>query len=212
MFVQVVRGVVGDPVVAFARLDHWLEHLAPTADGWLGTTAGVSRDRQLVSLVRFATAEDARRSSDRVEQGEWWAESMLLFQSDVTFHNYDGVALFGDGGSDAAGMVEVLSGRVPSSRSGPEIAERLAQQAMDRGTGVGLIGGLVGAREDGDFTQAAYFCRSAVNRPPPTPAPSLDGRADDLRLLRLKRLWFGSPEHAGRPAVETRTADSPGLS
>ena len=200
MFVQVVRGVVADPAATFARLDHWLEHLAPTAQGWLGTTAGISQDRELVSFVRFASVADARRSSDRVEQGQWWAESMLLFTGDVSFDNYDGIALFGDGGSDAAGMVEVLRGRVRRGASGPDIAERLARQAMDRGRDVGLIGGLVGAREDGGFTQAAYFCRSALGQTPPSPDPSLDGRPADLRLLRLERLWFGSPERAGRPA------------
>src|SRR3712207_6264557 len=89
MFVQVVRGLVADPEAAFARLDHWLEHLGPTAPGWLGTTAGVTADRQLVSFVRFATAADARASSDRVEQGQWWAESVLLFDGDVSFDNYE---------------------------------------------------------------------------------------------------------------------------
>src|SRR4051794_28734624 len=119
MFVQVVRGPVIDGAATLARLDHWLEHLAPTAEGWLGTTAGLTRDRELVAFVRFATAADARRSSDRIEQGQWWAESMLLFAGDVSFDNFDDVTVFGDGGSDAAGTVEVLRGRVRPGSGGP---------------------------------------------------------------------------------------------
>jgi hypothetical protein len=210
MFVQVVRTQVADADAVMARLDHWLEHLAPSALGWLGTTAGVTRENHLVSFVRFASEDDARRSSDRVEQGQWWAESMLLFTGDVSFDNYDGVALFGDGGSDAAAMVEVVRGRVRVGRSGADLANRLAQPAMDRGRDAGLIGGLVGALDDGSFTQAAYFCRSALDRPPPRPEPGAlaQGRepASDVRQLRLTRLWFGSPEHAGRPAAGTRSA------
>ena len=119
MFVQVVRGVVADPLATFARLDDWLEHLAPGAEGWLGTTAGVTPERELVSFVRFATAADARRSSDRVEQGLWWAGSVLLFTGDVVFDNYDGVEVLGDGGADGAGAMEVLLGRARQGRDGP---------------------------------------------------------------------------------------------
>lgn len=212
MFVQVVRAEIADADAVMARLDHWLEHLAPSAHGWLGTTAGITRENHLVSFVRFAGEDDARRSSDRVEQGQWWAESMLLFTGDVSFDNYDGVALFGDGGSDAAAMVEVVRGRVRSGRSGADLASRLAEPAMDRGRDAGLIGGLVGALDDGTFTQAAYFCRSALDHPPPHPEPHAPGqgreRASEVRLLRLTRLWFGSPARAGRPAAGTRsTAD-----
>jgi hypothetical protein len=207
MFVQVVRGPVIDGDATLARLDHWLEHLAPTAEGWLGTTAGLTRDRELVAFVRFATSADARRSSDRIEQGQWWAESMLLFAGDVSFDNFDDVTIFGDGGSDAAGTVEVLRGRVRPGSGGPDLAQRLAQRALDQGREGGLIGGIVGTHDDGSFTQASYFCRSAIGRSYPTldPQSLLEGRAvaSDVRLLRLEKLWFGSPEHAGRPARRT---------
>lgn len=210
MFVQVVRGVVADPAAAFARLDHWLEHLAPTAPGWLGTTAGVTAGRELVAFVRFATAADARRSGDRVEQGQWWAGSVLLFTGDVTFDNYDDVSLFGDGGSDAAGAVEVLRGRARHGTRAPELAERLARQAEEQGRERGLIGGLVGTRDDGSFTRASYYCRSARGRPSPEVDPSTTDLAGppgdasppaEVQLLRLERLWFGSPAHAGTPAA-----------
>lgn len=217
MFVQVVRGVVAGPGAAFARLDHWLEHLAPTAPGWLGTTAGVTADRELVAFVRFATAADARQSGDRVEQGLWWAGSVLLFTGDVSFDNYDGITLFGDGGSDAAGVVEVLRGRARHGTDAAELAGRLAEQAEERGRDLGLIGGLVGARDDGSFTRASYYCRSALGRPlPPLEVSTLDvapgGRSrrpyPETQVLRLERLWFGSPAHAGRPASQRLTRSS----
>ena len=198
MFVQVVRGVVADPGAAFARLDQWLEDLAPTAPGWLGTTAGVTADQELVAFVRFATAADARRNGDRLEQGQWWAGSVLLFSGDVSFDNYDDVTLFGDGGSDAAGVVEVLRGRARHGTPTADLMARLRQQAEDQGD-LGLIGGLVGARDDGSFTRASYYCRSALGRPLPPPTLDLptNGHSTEAQVLRLERLWFGSPQHIG---------------
>jgi hypothetical protein len=202
MFVQVVRGVVADPVATFARLDDWLEHLAPGAEGWLGTTAGVTVDRELVSFVRFASAADARRSSDRVEQGLWWAGSVLLFTGDVVFDNYDDVEVLGDGGADGAGAVEVVLGRTRSGRLGDDLRARMVALTAD--PALGAIGGLSGRSEDGRFTHAVWFCRSASARERPVLDASalLQGREPDaeLRVLRLEQLWFGSPDRAGRPA------------
>lgn len=200
MFVQVVRGVVSGPGEAFARLDHWLTHLAPGAHGWLGTTAGVSADGELVSFVRFATADDARHSSDRVEQGQWWAETAGIFTGDVTFDNHDDVHLFGNGGSDAAGVVEALLGRVHRRRGQADLADQLGAAGL--GLGPSVIGGLVGVHQDGNFVQAVYFCDPADG----PPSGSLDPLAvlgsstgvSDLRLLRLEHLWFGSPTGAVR--------------
>ncbi|SDR72668.1 hypothetical protein SAMN04488543_0228 [Friedmanniella luteola] len=202
MFVQVVRGVVADPAATFARLDDWLERLAPGAAGWLGTTAGVTADGELVSFVRFASAADARRSSDRVEQGLWWAGSVLLFTGDVVFDNYDDVELVGDGGADGAGTVEVLLGRTRRGRSAQELGARLAALTADPATGA--IGGLLGHHDDGQFTHALWFCRSVSARAEPVldPRSLRAGRlvGVDVRVLRLQSLWFGSPERAGRPA------------
>ena len=200
MFVQVVRGVVADPVATFARLDDWLENLAPGATGWLGTTAGVTADRELVSFVRFASEADARRSSDRVEQGLWWAGSVLLFTGDVVFDNYDDVEVLGDGGADGAGSVEVLLGRARPGRPGDLAARRAALSADPAAA---AIGGLLGRHDDGRFVHAVWFCRTA----PPRSRPVLDPDAllerrtlgAEARVLRLEQLWFGSPERAGRP-------------
>ena len=191
VFVQVVRGVVRDPEETFARLDLWLQRLGPVTSGWLGTTAGVTADRELVSFVRFASAADARRSSDRVEQGQWWAESAHVFAGDVTFDNYDEITLFGDGGSETAALVDVLIGRVPRRKDLPQLAEQ------GKPLGPGVIGGLVGLHDDGHLTQATYFCHA--------PKGLGDSAAwlgstclSELRLLRLEHLWFGSPAGAVR--------------
>jgi hypothetical protein len=200
VFVQVVRGVVRDPVETFARLDLWLLELAPGARGWLGTTAGVTEDGELISFVRFASAADARHSSDRVEQGQWWADSTRVFSGDVSFDNYDGVTLFGAGGSDDVAAVEVLVGRVRRRRRLTDLAAELAEYGMTVAPGV--IGGLVGLQEDGNLTQAIYLghphsCPDHRRVEPEARFGSSTGLSE-LRLLRLERLWLGSPAGAVR--------------
>ena len=64
MFVQVIQGQVADAEQAHAALDRWAEELAPNAAGWLGTTAGVTDDGQLIMLARFESEAAARRNSE----------------------------------------------------------------------------------------------------------------------------------------------------
>ncbi|WP_375430994.1 GNAT family N-acetyltransferase [uncultured Friedmanniella sp.] len=208
MFVQVVRGVVRDPELTFARLDLWLQQLAPGTRGWLGTTAGVTRNHELISFVRFASAADARHSSDRVEQAQWWAESATVFAGDVSFDNYDGVTLFGDGGSEDAALVEVLVGRVPRRR-GAEVTSQLVERVSALSPRV--IGGLVGLHDNGDFTQAVYFCHAEDE--PLDAGTLLDAspRGTQLRALRLEHLWFGSPTGAVRRCPGPQTPRGTGL-
>ncbi len=69
MFVQVFQGPVSDPAKVKETLDRWVAELAPGADGWLGSTAGVTDDGTFVGLARFDSEEAARRNSDRPGAG-----------------------------------------------------------------------------------------------------------------------------------------------
>jgi len=53
MFVQVIQGQVSDVGQARAALDQWAQELAPGANGWLGSAAGVTEDGRFVALARF---------------------------------------------------------------------------------------------------------------------------------------------------------------
>ncbi|HSV66461.1 MAG TPA: hypothetical protein VLJ59_11220 [Mycobacteriales bacterium] len=112
MFVQVVQGRVSDAAEVRAALDRWFEELAPGTTGWLGTTAGVSDDGVFVALARFESEDAARRGGDRPEQHQWRMEVAKLFSGEVTYHDCRQVVTFGRGGSDDAGFVQVIQGRV----------------------------------------------------------------------------------------------------
>src|SRR5690348_10014316 len=112
MFIQVIQGKVADPAATRAAFDAWVRDLAPGADGWLGSTGGVTDDGTFISLARFASADAARRNSARPEQDQWWAATSEHFTGEVTFADSDDVALELAGDPDTATFVQVMRGRI----------------------------------------------------------------------------------------------------
>src|SRR4051812_33126604 len=105
MFLQVIQGKVTDPTGWQESLEGWVDELSPGADGWLGTTSGRFGDDDVIALVRFESADAARRNSDRPEQGQWWSRASSALAGEPSFADYDDVILLGPGGSDEAGFV-----------------------------------------------------------------------------------------------------------
>jgi hypothetical protein len=87
MFVQVITGKASNAGQVRAAFDRWVKELAPGAEGWLGSTAGVTEDGRLVALARFESEEAAQRNSDRLEQDRWWAEAAQLLDGEAAFRN-----------------------------------------------------------------------------------------------------------------------------
>ena len=155
MFLQVIEGKTKDRDGMRAAMDRWRRDLAPGATGWLGTTAGVADDGTFVATARFASEEDARRNSERPEQGAWWQEFARTVEGEPHFSDYRDVVEFGRGGSDQAGFVQVIRGHA-------EDVPRLQQ--LDRDTEGAMreqrpdvIGGIMAWDPSGDFTQVVYF-------------------------------------------------------
>ena len=92
---------------------------------WRSLVARFVRDEEVAGSNPVTPTIRALVLSFERDQGLWWAGSVLLFTGDVVFDNYDGVALLGDGGSDAAGVVEVLLGRLtgPVGRAEPQLLQ-----------------------------------------------------------------------------------------
>ena len=107
VFVQVIQGQVTDAGKVRAAMDRWAQELAPGADGWLGSTAGVTDDGRFIALARFESEEAARRNSDRPEQDAWWSQASKHL-AEVAFHDSTRVHTYREGGSDQAGFVQVI--------------------------------------------------------------------------------------------------------
>jgi hypothetical protein len=183
MFVQVIRGTVADAGQVRAALDRWVSELAPGAQGWLGTTAGVTRDGQLVAVARFESEEAARRNSERPEQGQWWEETSRLFTGDATFSDSQDVVVDVVGDPSDAGFVQVMQGR---SKDPARARELMADDSVDWGQFRPEILGSVGVgHEGGAWTMVTYFtseeaAREGERKEPP---PELKAQMEELDAL-----------------------------
>jgi hypothetical protein len=202
MFVQVIQGHVSEPAQLRAALDKWVAELAPGADGWLGSTAGVTDDGKFVALARFETEEVARRNSDRPEQGDWWAETSKLFTDEPTFSESTQVTPDIVGDPDQAGFVQVMRGR----GNNPERARELMGQhgpewAQFRPD---ILGSLALEHGGGEWTMALYFTSEADAREgeQKQPPPELQAEMEEMNSLMvgepefidIKEPWLSSPK------------------
>ena len=154
MFVQFIEGPISDAEGFERQLERWQTDLAPGATGFLGTTAGVTTDGVGFVAARFESDRAASANSDRPEQGQWWQETEKCFGGEVSFLDCDEVMLMADGGSDDAGFVQVIRGRVNDLEAARRIAAEMDETPEDRPD---VIGGLLGVNADGQYAQVVYF-------------------------------------------------------
>ena len=200
MFIQVIQGMCSDETMLRQHMDRWREELAPGADGWLGGTYGMTDDGQFVGVVRFESREAAARSSLRPEQGAWWEETSRCFDGEVTFHDCDDAILMLDGGSDDAGFVQVIQGRVED----PAAFREFMSQPMDvlHEARPEIIGGTIALDDEGWFTETVAFrsedeARRGESAPMDDDAMAAEfarqmERVRDLRYLDLHHPWFAT--------------------
>ena len=162
MFIQIMQGKCRDEERLHRLSDEWRETLGPTAVGWLGGTYGFTDDGEFVGVVRFESKEAAMRNSARPEQGAWWQRMQECFDGDVTFHDCDDASIWLEGGSDDAGFVQVIQGRVTD----PERFRRMMEQPMDtvHEQRPDIIGGTLAMQPDGWFTETIAFRSEAEAR------------------------------------------------
>ncbi|MDT4975388.1 MAG: hypothetical protein QOG98_1146 [Pseudonocardiales bacterium] len=202
MFVQVITAKVADPAGARAALDRWVQELAPGADGWLGSTTGVTDDGQLVAIARFDSEAAARRNSDRPEQGEWWANTAKLFDGEATFRDSENVVPDVRGNPDEAGFVQVMQGE-----QGPDAdrAQALMNENPDEWAAFRpeILGSLGITHSDGTWTMVLYFtseadAREGESKEPPPELQAQMAEMDKLSVgvptfLDLRDPWLSSP-------------------
>jgi hypothetical protein len=201
MFVQVIQGKVADPQRARAALDRWVRELAPGAEGWLGTTAGVTEDGRFIAAARFASEEAARRNSDRPEQDRWWSETSRLFDGEPTFRDSSDVVVDTAGDPDTAGFVQVMQGR----SSDPERARQMmAEDSTDWSSfRPDILGSVAVGHDGGAWTMVMYFTSEAEAREGERkePPPELKAQMEEMDALSvgppeffdLKQPWLYSP-------------------
>ena len=198
MFIQILQGKCTRHDEMRAMADRWREELSEGAHGWLGGTYGFTDDDMFVGIVRFTDRAAAMANSERPEQGAWAEQMMALMDGPMEFHDCDDVTLMMDGGSDDAGFVQVIRGKI-------EDPERL--KALMTDTDVlhearpEIIGATLAIEDDGTFTETVSFTDEAAARS--AESRDMDDMPEDVRatlqeamanatFYDLHHPWFAS--------------------
>jgi len=200
MFVQVMQGRCKDAAGLRRQLDRWMEEIEPGATGWLGATGGVTKDGDAIAVVRFDSEDAARRNSERPEQGAWWNETSKYFDGEVTFHDCREVDTLMNGGSDDAGFVQVMQGRV-KDMEGFRTMEAATEKRL-RQLRPDLMGGIRALHGDGSYTEANYFTSEAEARAgekrmgeeAPDMVSEYMSAIEGVRFFDLTEPWLDSPK------------------
>ena len=100
-------------------------------------------------------------NSARPEQTAWSEKMMALMDGPVEFHDCDDVTLMMDGGSDEAGFVQVIRGKVDD----PErLKPMMTDTTMLHEMRPDILGGTLAIEDDGTFTETVFFTDEASAR------------------------------------------------
>ena len=164
MFIQVITGKTSDREGLLRQADRWEDDVRPGAIGVLGSSGGVTDDGRFVLLARFESEEAARRNSARAEQGQWWTDTEK-YMDEVAFQDSVGVITLLGGGSDAAGFLQVMRGRVTDSEKIAAIESRMPEfEAALRTHRPDVIGEVIVKHADDSFTEVVYFASESAAR------------------------------------------------
>ena len=195
MFIQIIQGTSTRHDEIRALAERWRDELGPTAPGWLGGTFGFTDDNMFLGIVRFESREAAMANSDRPEQAAWAEEMNALMDGQPEYHDSDDVVLLMDGGSDTAGFVQVIRGKVTD-------VERLKALFADTDElhriRPEILGGTLMIEADGSFTETVAFADEESARAgerkelPPEFSEAMQSLMQDVTFLDLHRPFFTS--------------------
>lgn len=161
MFVQMFTAKVTDEDAVHDLFERWPSDFADDSD-WLGCTAGVTDEGQLVALARFSSAEVARANSDRPQQDAWWRQLSANFDGEAEFFESDQVEVDLPGDPDQAGFVQVMRGKVTDAARARELMRVNPEEWADYRPDI--LGTMSLGQEDGRYVMAAYFTNEADAR------------------------------------------------
>jgi hypothetical protein len=195
VFIQIIQGTCTRQDEVHALLDDWRRDLSDGASGWLGGTYGFTDDDEFIAVVRFESRDAAMANSRRPEQGVWAERLRSLMDGPLEFHDCDDVTMFLDGGSDQAGFVQVIRGRVDDP---DRLKAMLADTESLHRMRPDIIGGTLAIEPDGTFTETVAFTSEEAarsgerNEPPADMRGELEYALRDARFYDLHHPWFES--------------------
>lgn len=197
MYIQMVQGPCAQQDELHTLVDDWSRQMAGR-DGWLGGTFGFTDDDQFVGVIRFEDASAAREWCRDDEAGMWWAAAEMMFDAAPEIHQSADVSMMLEGGSDDAGFVQVMRGRVGNLDALKRIMSDHEMTSMLHEARPEIIGATLAIEDDGTFVETIAFTDEATAREgekkemPPEMAGDFESSMTDVSYLDLHKPWYGS--------------------
>ncbi len=195
MFIQIIQGKCTRQDECRELGDRWQRDIAPGAEGWLGGTYGFTDDDQFLAVVRFESRAAADANAARPEQAAWWADMEQVFDGPVEFHDCEDVTLMMDGGSDDAGFVQVIRGKVDDADT---LKAMMADTRDLHEMRPDILGGTLAIEADGSFVETIAFSdeesarRGEQVEMPEQVRRTLESAMHDVSYTDLHHPWFTS--------------------
>lgn len=196
MFIQIIQGRCSRKDELRAMASSWRTEIGGGAMGWLGGTFGFTDDDLFLGVVRFESREAAMANAARPEQTAWAERMTALMDGPMEYHDCDDVSLLLGGGSDEAGFVQVIRGRVDDpSRLKAMLADADTLHEMRPE----ILGATLAIEPDGTFTETVAFTDEASARAGETKDVPDEVRGELEYAMRgatffdLHHPWFESP-------------------
>jgi hypothetical protein len=197
VFIQMVEGQCSRQDEMRGLVDDWCGSMADRP-GWLGGTYGFTDDGRFVGVVRFDSQGACRECAQAPEAPMWWAGAEALFDESCRIHESEDVSMMLDGGSDSAGFVQVMCGKVADSDKFRHMTSDTEMTSMLHQARPEIIGATMAMEPDGSFVETIAFTSEDEARRGEQLAMPDEIRADlasamaDVEYLDLHHPWFAS--------------------
>jgi hypothetical protein len=178
-------------------VDGWCGSMADQP-GWLGGTYGFTDDERFVGVVRFDSESACRDSASMPGADMWWAGAEALFAGSCDVHESEDVSMMLDGGSDDAGFVQVMHGRVGDADKFRHFMTDAEVTSMLHQTRPEIIGATLAIEQDGSFIETVAFTSEDAARKgeqmemPAEMQSDFESAMTDVEYLDLHRPWFAT--------------------
>jgi hypothetical protein len=178
-------------------VDDWCGSMADRP-GWLGGTYGFTDDNRFVGVVRFDSRAACQEAAGGQEAAMWWAGAEALFDEHCRIHESEDVTMMLDGGSDDAGFVQVMCGRIGDADKLRHLTTDTQMTSMLHVARPEIIGATMAIERDGTFVETIAFTDEDSARKgeqqdmPQDVRDQLMAAMADVEYLDLHQPWFAT--------------------
>lgn len=131
MFAQFIAARTSDREAYNEHIRRWYQEQSSQAEGWLLGVGGVTARGESLMLILFESEEQARRNSDRPEQGHWWQALLTCLEGAPEVIDSAAVDRYGSGDLMQAGFVQFIRAQVSDQERMRSMSQEMAGDMLE---------------------------------------------------------------------------------